>query len=776
MPLFEIIKPKKNIVYSQKIDTYDLIFFAEKNKLFCFLSNGKINFMHSIDESIGILMKEFINGKEYDTFIKNLIKSKGDEIVKNVNSIINFDFDVEKKLTEYFDTLKQENLGIKQKHISNNKNNIVETKSSYVQKNSETSENNKTLSRFYSKKYNNIPIEIMISILAKNKILEIERIENSGKEKKHYIRIVKADKNAIISAVDNTKLAGITKASKLFGFRDFIGTVKDGIGSFGFIKNLEQVGAFGIPLDNEKEEDLNLYAEKIESIYEEFNILELLNSDDYKDILASSLDVMNNLANITTIEISERVPLLQPSVHDQKWFEFLTEVRKIDSDIVQESFDQKALFTSNYINSYNSFFKGIMAFTLKYPEDINKTYDLYRQVEYAFVLNETKKLKKMHMKNRNKNGMGFILDSDNTKQQKGIVFCEAAIDTMSMKNIFRLSNLVDDNEYKYIGLSSCNNLTSFFEHNFSISLNTTIEKDGSKSYKGFFVDKKEEKGGKLSDEELQKIKNNLNDNDFIFINDGSEASERALYLLQSFLKTVGLDESKIKIENVKSMNDYINYSKYKYTDSSNKKFLVFDYTNVATTIKENDIIIGGTKNNIEFYKRKTKTEYIEINNNNNKSNELILMINRLINEKVGNGKLILAFDNDMAGLGYVDKFKFICELINRDYAVMIPPFFADKNIKFNDENYLNYINDNNDIVKKYKEIIESNNGLPNAVDIAQNFIDSNFVNCLFNDVIEDGYYEKMVEMENTRIEIKKRLTPNDDVKQSQNQNFKKKVK
>ena len=67
--------------------------------------------------------------------------------------------------------------------------------------------------------------------------------------------------------------------------------------------------------------------------------------------------------------------------------------------------------------------------------------------------------------------------------------------------------------------------------------------------------------------------------------------------------------------------------------------------------------------------------------------------------------MVFAFDNDIAALPKLTHLKNLCELLRLDFSVMIPTF------EYN-------INDNNDILKKYRELI-----VLNKESIANNLIE-----------------------------------------------------
>lgn len=663
---------------------------------------------------------------------KNTIENEFKSYVENIKERIN-----EKNRQKIIDKQKAAiDAASKNKSVNDqNPYNAYNTK-----KNKASGSNEEDTSNLYTSDYNMLPIELIIMSLAELNYIKISKISKSGKENKFYFTISDEQKNRLISdyfvistiAINNINEK--TQQKKIFSFHDFREHIKSGNGAVNFLKRLEEKGCFGVP-----EEDNNDAV--VENVFSQ--IVSASKYGDIEQMIEHYKAIYTNLANTRNLSFTERVPL-NIGKKSKEWFDYLKNIRKLNHKIVMDAFNQNAFFINNMSSVYNRFSKDNLLFNLRYPSDPNISKDICRQVEYCYLDKKTGKLVKKHMMTRNKSGMGFVLDSNSDLEQKGVVLAEASIDTLSIKNLFMESSLVNEEEYKYIGLSSCNNFSSFIEKHLGIVTIKEDKKDAQPTYNFMYKSELKIDSEELVATDYEVLSESHKGDIFNYIDDGSEQSRKSLLILRQFLKNINL-EGNLKIIEKSKINDYINMREYAFNEDSEFKDYFFDYTNVIPMFKGNNIYHKINNGEVKFYKISEKFKLVDISKDNRFRDEIV----QSVRKNIGNGKIILFFDNDAAGMAYCERFDKLFSLLDIDHSIIITPHLINENETINEENYNESLNDANDAIKKYYELLAKK-----EYEKARNFVDAQIVSQINSNVFTTGIYNKELSNELALKEIK----------------------
>ena len=465
--------------------------------------------------------------------------------------------------------------------------------------------------------------------------------------------------------------------------------------AYGFIKRLESEGVFG---------DKAAYDVIQEVISDNgkksFNQFPLVNEGEGKIEMGES----GGFISIVNLQLPSRMPSISYSKKSRSellYKEYLVKERKIDADIIERDFSNKNICVGNFYSCINYTKYNLMLYSLSYIDAARAKLKTYETVS----MGKDGKMDRGHLKNIKIKGRSHIIKSEVDKP-KSTIFTEAVVDNYSLENIFRLSSGFNEKDYNYVGLTSVGNIQGWLEYNLNIKINFKEDKDtGSPIFDISYIQKKLEE---VEDQVVakEKLAEALKTKRLHFVVDElkpwtKKEGDRSLYRLQ---KTLAEIDSSIVV-NVIRLNDKNKQIDLKnFSNGEGCMDYILDSSNLNDFFRENNVNTTYLAQEKAYSVKMTKRieNFIPLNA---ESVEVLGKVRDRFISLTNTDSMVFAFDNDIAALPKLTHLKNLCELLRLDFSVMIPTF------EYN-------INDNNDILKKYRELI-----VLNKESIANNLIE-----------------------------------------------------
>jgi hypothetical protein len=658
----------------------------ENHSIFLNIVNSDSNFsLTSKNDKILSLEVSSSSYKECESQVKNLIKT----VEKKIN--IGMSESLQDKIKSLNEELKKEEaikITVNEKYLP--KKVIIPTKPSvHVSKRGDNTSNKNRLS--FKDKFNQIPLVYLVRKLKEMDLIEVVGPEKNGEEDFYWVTLPNAAKASKISILsDRTIERG--KVKKFMFCRDMNNGILTSTTAYGLLYKLQQNKVFG---------ELSVFdvTQKIMKEYGGFKDLPTVDEKNEKLKMGDSGDYID----ILHIEKPSRMP----SVYNipkkaQEYKDFLVNVRKIDEDIVTREFKNKSIITGVFAGCENYTEFGMGFFALTYLDQDDKEKMSSRTFE-KFKLDQDNKIQKRHLKNIKIQGRSHIIRSDNPKST---VFTEAVIDNYSLENIFKISEQVNEKDYHYVGLTSVGNIIGWLENNLGVKLSFNHPKEGQKLELNVTDITKSVTPVDDQVKAKEKIFKSFEKENIHFIMNTkfpsiAQESEKSLAKLEKIMNEINPN---LKINVIKfgkgEKIDYNNYSKGE--DSTD--FLI-DNSNIDEFLKENNISTVGIENDLKVVITKETEVHTPVNKDNM---DLVNEIRKRFVDLTNTESMTFAFDNDTAALSKIKHLVKFCELLNLESNVMIPTFE-------------HKINDNNDILKTYKGLMEKGSNLE-AKDLVENFV------------------------------------------------------
>ncbi len=668
---------------------------------------------------------------------------KINNLYKKVDTILhtNFNLSLIEKIEEILKIVQQENL------IENNNGNVFLNEQYKVKKqiteqqnkkvysnsnkenNNQNNSSNKNYSKSFNEAFNEIPIVYIIETLHNMGYINIEKgPERNGDEAFYWIEVPNQSKASKVSVLSRDSLEK-KRSSKILQKYTMIRDLNNGVlttdSASNLINRLKDNGCF---------EDKEIFEIKKEMIQSKggFNGFIRVNKED-QEVIGQSGEIFT----VTGIDYPSRLPNIYPSKKNEEFKEYLINARKIDSDIIENEIKNKQIVTGLFADFNNYVEFGMGFFKLKY---FNNEYDVSYE---KFKLNkETNKLERKHLSGIQIKGRSHILKGKNPKMT---IFSEAVIDSYSLYNLFRLSNKIEEENYNYVALAGVGNIKGWLEHNLGISLNfkTNKEFENLKNAERVYLINKEKIILENQDKKREDIKNALMEKNLYFIKEETSNEkinkmiEHKIFLLQNVLKFIS-PNIKLHIEIIPEKQK-IDYDKFqKSTKDSETKDFLLDKTNVDTFLLNNGIEAkydpAKKEYSILFFEEINKETPIK-----KEDKDLIEKIRNKYIELTGTDSIGFAFDNDTAALKKCEALDYLGKLLNLKPTFIIPTF--------------NFgINDNNDMLKAYKKLVEEH----------QNQQSTYIMNSIEQQVLKVGYglpqdFEKITQKAEEIEKNKKKL-------------------
>lgn len=590
---------------------------------------------------------------------------------------------------------------------------------------------NKKYSKTYNEMFNEIPIVYIIETLHNIGYINIEKgPERNGDEAFYWIEMPNQSKSSKVSVLSRDSLEK-KKSSKILQkymmIRDLNNGVLSSDNASGLVSRLKDNGFF---------DDKEVYEIKKELIQSRGGFNGFLRVDkENQEVIGSGGEIFT----VTGVDYPSRLPNVYYGKKVEEYRDYLVNIRKIDADIIDPEIKNKQITMGLFadFNNYVEFNMGF--FKLKY---FGNEYDVSYE---KFKLNkETNKLERKHLSGIQIKGKSHILKG---KDPKMTIFSEAVIDSYSLYNLFKLSNNINQENYNYVALAGVGNIKGWLEYNLGISLNfkTNEEFEKSKNGERVYLLNKE----KIIVENQEKKKNDLkaalSEKNIYFIKEETNNEkinkmiDHKIFLLQNVLKYISPDiKLNIVVVPEKQKLDYDMFQKTT-KDSESKDYLI-DKTNVDTFLLNNGIE-AKYDSTLKEYKI---TFFEEISKDipfNETNTDIIEKVRKKYIELTGTDSIGFAFDNDTAALKKCEALDYLGKLLGLKPTFIIPTF--------------NFgINDNNDMLKSYKKLMEEH----------QNQQASYIMDSVEKQVLRVGYglppdFEKIMNKAK-EIETKKKIEEN----------------
>lgn len=671
---------------------------------------------------------------EDDTLIKlellvedeNEVKNNINGFVKNIENIINKNMSeslkekvnlIDKLVNKYSDRL------------SNNKNAIYinpDYKEAIKEENKNTQNNNNNVTynnsgESFTDKFNRIPLAYVIEKLAEMNVISLEKDKKpNGDEDFYWIESEKLPKASKVSvlAIRTIENQSGNVIKKYKHCRDLNNNKLSTTSAMGLLYSLEREGCTG------GREAGELAGEIIRNSggFKAFPLIDEENE-------TMTYGEGGSTVSIVSLELQSRLPSIHNTKKSQDYKDYLINQRMIDSSIIEREFNTKEIKTGSFYSHENYMYGSIGLFTLKYfDNEYKKTYE-------RFSFDQEGKLNRGHLSNIPIKGRSHIIKNEGAK---ATIFTEAVIDNYSMENLMEISPNHNSKDYNYVGLTSVGNIMGWFEHNLNIKLQFKEDpKTKEDITKIMYIDRQEEVL-ENQEEEIEKLAKAIKTKRLHYIHDkktkwSEKTSSKVLFRLQKVLEKID-PEIQLNVIELDKNNYKVDYNIFDKGSGCNDYIL--DSTNVIDFLERNNI---KSKYNpevsdydVEIVSRKEK--WLELTEENMEIRE---KIKRRVHELTGTTNFIFSFDNDMAALPKTKHLYKVCEFFNLGYSSTIPTFEHN-------------INDNNDILKTYKTLLNQGNE-EDANNLLNGFLSQIQTN-------KNRTPENMEELmkESTRIELKKK--------------------
>lgn len=625
-----------------------------------------------------------------ETLIKLELVEKNEEeakknilgFVKNIENIINKSMNeslkekislLEKLINKYSDRLSDSKNNI---YINPEYKEVIKNENNY---NNNSNSNNVTYNNSvesFTDKFNRIPLAYIIEKLAEMNVISLEKEKKpNGDEDFYWIeseKMSKASKVSVLAirSIENQSGAVVKKYKHC---RDLNNNKLTTTSAMGLLYALEREGCTG------GREAGELAGEIIRNSggFKTFPLIDEENE-------TMTYGEGGSVVNIVSLQLQSRLPTIHNTKKSQDYKDYLINERMIDASIIEREFNNKEIKTGTFYTHENYNFSSIGLFTLKYfDNEYKKTYE-------RFSFEQDGKLKRGHLSQIPIKGRSHIIKNEGAK---ATIFTEAVIDNYSMENLMEISPNHNSKDYNYVGLTSVGNIMGWFEHNLNIKLQFKEDpKTQEKITKIMYIDRQEEVIENQK-EEMEKIAKAIKTKRLHYIHDkktkwSEKTSSKVLFRLQKVLEKID-PEIKLNVIELDKNNYKIDYNVF--DKGSGAVDYIMDSTNAIDFLEKNNIRSKydseSTDYKVEIVHEKEK--WIELTEENKEIRE---KIKKRIYELTGTTNFIFSFDNDMAALPKTNHLYDVCEFFKLGYSSTIPTF------EYN-------INDNNDILKTYKTLI-----------------------------------------------------------------------
>ena len=625
-----------------------------------------------------------------ETLIKLELVEKNEEeakknilgFVKNIENIINKSMNeslkekislLEKLINKYSDRLSDSKNNI---YINPEYKEVIKNENNY---NNNSNSNNVTYNNSvesFTDKFNRIPLAYIIEKLAEMNVISLEKEKKpNGDEDFYWIeseKMSKASKVSVLAirSIENQSGAVVKKYKHC---RDLNNNKLTTTSAMGLLYALEREGCTG------GREAGELAGEIIRNSggFKTFPLIDEENE-------TMTYGEGGSVVNIVSLQLQSRLPTIHNTKKSQDYKDYLINERMIDASIIEREFNNKEIKTGTFYTHENYNFSSIGLFTLKYfDNEDKKSYE-------RFSFEQDGKLKRGHLSQIPIKGRSHIIKNEGAK---ATIFTEAVIDNYSMENLMEISPNHNSKDYNYVGLTSVGNIMGWFEHNLNIKLQFKEDpKTQEKITKIMYIDRQEEVIENQK-EEMEKIAKAIKTKRLHYIHDkktkwSEKTSSKVLFRLQKVLEKID-PEIKLNVIELDKNNYKIDYNVF--DKGSGAVDYIMDSTNAIDFLEKNNIRSKydseSTDYKVEIVHEKEK--WIELTEENKEIRE---KIKKRIYELTGTTNFIFSFDNDMAALPKTNHLYDVCEFFKLGYSSTIPTF------EYN-------INDNNDILKTYKTLI-----------------------------------------------------------------------
>ena len=645
--------------------------------------------------------------------IENIINKNMSESLKDKVSLIN------KLANKYSERLSENKNAIyinpDYKEINtdpNNNNNNNDNNNNVTYNNSGES---------FKDKFNRIPLAYIIEKLAEMNVISLEKDKKSnGDEDFYWIESEKLAKSSKVTvlAIRTIENQSGNVIKKYKHCRDLNNNKLTTTSAMGLLYALEREGCTG-------GREAGELAGQIIRDSGGFKAFPLIDEENETMTYGEG----GNIVNIVSLELQSRLPSIHNTKKSQDYKDYLINKRMIDSSIIEREFNTKEIKTGSFYSHENYMYGSIGLFTLRYfDNEYKKTYE-------RFSFDQEGNLNRGHLSNIPIKGRSHIIKNEGAK---ATIFTEAVIDNYSMENLMEISPNHNSKDYNYVGLTSVGNIMGWFEHNLNIKLQFKEDpKTKEDITKIMYIDRKEEVLENQEDE-MKKLAKAIKTKRLHYIHDkkskwSETTSSKVLFRLQKVLEKID-PEIQLNVIELDKNNYKVDYNIF--DKGSGCTDYILDSTNAIDFLERNNIKSKYNSEisdyNVELVTKKEK--WLELTEDNMEIRE---KIKKRIFELTGTTNFIFSFDNDMSALPKTKHLYNVCEFFNLGYSSTIPTFEHN-------------INDNNDILKTYKTLLNQGNE-EGANNLLNGFLSQIQTN-------KNRTPENMEELmkESTRIELKKK--------------------
>tara|TARA_B100002019_G_C21273257_1_gene603647 strand:- start:3731 stop:6022 length:2292 start_codon:yes stop_codon:yes gene_type:complete len=553
-----------------------------------------------------------------------------------------------------------------------------------------------------------IPIFMIIEMLASQGYIDIiDDLEKNGKEVKYRFTISESNKDRVIS--DNFIVSVVgednyqEEAERAMYYVDFKGYFEKDRGSAGeinFLKDLERYGAFGKPevlSKNPSEEEQREYNKKV--FIKVNDVLRKIKSNIGNDFdyvkRGSGLGIRFSEPDVMPAKIQKNEKL--KPVRD---FIGILKYRGFSDEIIEDSFKSGLMYFGKTISKKKGYQPTNLIFPMfdlvgsKFPVSYEYCFPLRNNGEAPIKMDKIfASIKRVGMNNDNimtGSYFGVSFDRADSYNNKGTVISEALLDSIAVKQLMGYSG-IERGDYNHIALQGVGNVINLLKETFGFYYKKSDD-EAKNEYRCGDVYRYEKtiEESELTDEVKGKLKEKIEGKKIKFIFDKSKkGSNFQLEKLNKFLKEIGA-KNKIDVIEVKYRAEKINEESL-----VGENVLIFDNTNVDKFFEQNKLIFNkGGK--FKFLQESVVDEKVEDPN-------ILKEYGERIRRVLGSKKIILAFDNDTAGMNYGVGFYEMSKKIGIECTPAIPYFHIYRKNDGSDK----LINDNNDILMFANHLLES---------------------------------------------------------------------
>lgn len=509
---------------------------------------------------------------------------------------------------------------------------------------------------------NNIPIFKLLEIMNSNGQINILKTEKNGREEIFYkIELrTRAGKSHMLKistqSPENFELSGLTPKSIMFSEVYF---EENGRGAVNLVKIFEQLGFFGAPL-NLTDEDEKKRQNSLTFNFVRSEVIPKLDTSDFD--YGASVDVSNSLST------PSRLPLKMPN-SCEKIIDYLINERKLDQNIVWPLIKSGDIYGGTLID-YSKGNKVTM----------RQNFFALRNMSGEHISSERlyfrgNKLNKLNISDAILKGNSFEIHGK-SKKKRMTVLSEAAIDAMSVKNLFDEKGFNTD-ELNFFSIQGAAHFKSWFEKRCGFEIRTReddIEKYGLASWVNY-----EDSFEAITKDNASHIIKGFENKKIVFLDmgDSPEAINNAKAVSKAF-KEIGVSFLK---QSIKKRSEFIDYK-----DPKNENTYFIDATSIGSFLESNNISINKGK---ALFLRRKRVES-PINFDDPKEKEEVV---KRVKKAIGSEALCLSLDNDYDGLKFYKPIMQLSEKSGLKCLFLLPP-----RIKMGD----GLSKDNNDTLKLIK--------------------------------------------------------------------------